>query len=363
MASKYLIKPITFFVLLSFCGSACSPGKNNTELPITGQSGTVTPTQSTAKIGTPSVELIYPPSNYAVYPGEQISIRSFAISPPPGSVNRIELWSDGMLYSTFTNPNPGETVMLSDQIWSSKTVGSHSLNLLAYNNQGEVSAPFNFKIDVNSTNLLSAWIAQPSSTNRPITVQPDTAVPINYWGFASAGVDRLELWSDGQLYASDASPDHASLLHVQHDWVPTKPGIHSLYVKVFDIIGDSANSSSLSINVIDMYPPEVGISSPSNNEQIEAGHVIPITISASDDKGISHLELWIDGLLYGSWENGDRKGISQIRMKFAWQMPVEGPHVLYARAFDTAGLSAVTNQITVVVLPPSNPGVNHYNPQ
>jgi hypothetical protein len=188
-----------------------------------------------------------------------------------------------------------------------------------------------------------------------------TAVPINYWGFASAGVDRVELWSDGQLYASDTSPDHASMLHVQHDWSPTKPGIHSLYVKVFDIIGNSANSSSLSIIVTNMDPPEVSIGSPINNDQIETGHVIPITVSASDDKGISHLELWIDGLLYGTWENGGRKGISQLQMKFAWQMPVEGAHVLYARAFDTAGLSAVTTQITVVVLPPSTPGVNPGN--
>jgi hypothetical protein len=288
LVRKNLAIAAAFFSVIAGFLTACTAINQHHLLTNTGQPTTITPTPTFA--GNPVIQLIYPRNKLGIDPDESVNIQSIASVSLPRYISRIELWSDGSLYKTVLNSNPNLAVMLAVQSWSSPDIGSHILRLIAYDSQGQASAPVDLDIDVASANLPSAWIAQPYSKSGEISVQTGESVTIDYWGYAATGVDHIDLWSNGLLYATDISPDHSSLIHVQHVWSSIITGHFSLYARVYDIVGKSYDSSSITIEVVDRKTPFVEIVSPGNNGQITNGQVIPIIVSASDAKGINHLE-------------------------------------------------------------------------
>src|SRR5438045_3935734 len=73
----------------------------------------------------PSVKFVYPATGLQITQGQQLVVQSAATAA--AGVDRIELWVDGALSSTVTNPRPGLNAMAAAQTWSTTAAGNHTL--------------------------------------------------------------------------------------------------------------------------------------------------------------------------------------------------------------------------------------------
>ncbi len=91
----------------------------------------------------------------------------------------------------------------------------------------------------------------------------------------------------------------------------------------------------------DTAAPIVNIVSPANNSLITG--TVTITASANDDVGVSKVELYVDGILYGA--------DSSQPYNFSWDTTKSpnGPHNLEAVAYDRAGNAGESNLLLVYV--------------
>jgi hypothetical protein len=286
--------------------------------------------------------------------GQQIAIQSIARAG--AGIARVDLWVDGVLYSSVPNPNSGSYVMSPSQLWSPSMAGNHTLVVLAYDLLGRVSAPASVLVTaVGAPTPPMVWFSQPYAPTGRIVVQADDNVLLEYSATDSAGVTRMELWVDGQIYAADTNPGNTTTMQVQHNWSSQTVGDHTFYVRAYDTQGLYTDSSTLDIGVADRNPPSVSITSPANGAQFPVNQTVPVAVSAGDSKGITHVELWVDSLLYTTWNSASSVGESSVQLNFAWQRPLRGSHTLYVIADDSVGLTMQTPSITVNITPPLRP--------
>jgi formylglycine-generating enzyme required for sulfatase activity len=110
----------------------------------------------------------------------------------------------------------------------------------------------------------------------------------------------------------------------------------------------SASSDTESPTVVIIYPP--------NYSEFVSGTIVNIIAEAEDNKEVDNVKLYIDGI--SSYED------STEPYEYSWNTnDLNGPHTIYAKAFDTSGNSAISDIITVTVTedlenspnPPTNP--------
>jgi hypothetical protein len=331
------------------------PTLTATLVPPTYTSTPVSPTPTVAVSSTPvpgpTVQIIYPPTGTQVTAGQQIAIQSAAVAP--AGIARIDLLVDGSVYTSTANPSPASTVMAASQLWSSTVQGNHTLTVVAYDTLGRVSAPASVVVNVVGTTAPPVvWFAQPYAPTGRIVVQAGDNVLLEYWATDNAGITRMELWVDGQLYATDTNPTPSTTMHIQRNWSSDSIGDHTLFARAYDTLGQSSDSATLIIGIASASPPQVNMDSPNDGDQFPVGQTVPIEVSASDSKGITHLELWIDGLLYSSWDSANSLGESSVQVNFGWQSPGAGGHSIYVKATDSVGKSTTTPTITVYIIAP-----------
>ena len=311
--------------------------------------GQATPGEGAAM---PTVQITSPVSGTKVAAGQSLTVQSAASSPL--GITRIELWADGQVYATAENPISNTISMAASQAWTSATGGVHTLEVRAYDSRSRVGkAP---AVVVNVTGSLArpmVWFVSPNLAGGRIMAQADQPVTLDYWATAGAGVARIELWGDGALVGSTADPNHPTSLHVRRVWSTHVQGDHTLFLRTFDTAGDSAQSTALVIGVTDGNPPAIRIQAPLIGAQLPAGQTVEVVANASDSKGITHLELWVDGALYSSWDSPNPAGEPAVALTLAWQVPSVGIHDLSVRAFDSVGLSTDSALVTVIIVGPT----------
>jgi hypothetical protein len=325
-----------------------------TETPTSTPTPTPTPTLTPRPPAIPTVRFVSPATGTSVVAGQTVTIQSVAIAE--AGVARIELWADGTLYVSTPNPQPGWWIMYGTQTWTSTAQGSHTLVLRSYDTRGQVSPDAAITVNIVGTPTQpTVEFTQPNPPSGRIVVQSDDSVPIEYTASDPNGIVRMELWSDDQIYAVDTNSSPITVMNAAHTWSSSALGDHTLFVRAYNAQNQYSDSPQLIIGVADRNPPAVSIVSPANGTQIATGSTVPVAISAGDSKGIMHLELWVDGLLYVSWNSTSPVGESTVQVSLAWQQPTPGNHTLYVVASDSQGLSTTTPQITVDIVAPPQP--------
>lgn len=142
------------------------------------------------------------------------------------------------------------------------------------------------------------------------------------------GLEKYELWIDGDLVVDQISGDSSSLVlpedHALSD------GIHTWYVVAKDSLGNArVSSNTLNLN-IDTTPPEgFSLSSPGDGEYLTTISPQFSWESSSDQtSGLKSYRLWIDGSL-----NVD--SLNQTSTVPAAPL-TEGSHIWYVEAVDSA---------------------------
>ena len=107
--------------------------------------------------------------------------------------------------------------------------------------------------------------------------------------------------------------------------------------------------------LVDNTPPTVVILDPDEGDNV--GGTITVVVDASDSSGISHVELYIDGELFGV------KTTPLYNFEWDTFLVDEGTHTLLARGYDVVGLLTTdTVTVNVVRVDESSPTVTITNP-
>ncbi len=324
-----------------------------TPTPTPPPTATFTPTP----IPRPTVRIISPASGMQVAVGQQITVQSVASAP--AGVVRIDLWVDGKYIASAYNSQRGSTLMSAIQMWTASAPGNHTLAVLAYDTLGQASVAAGVGVTVPNTQPnLSVSILQPTSPNGVIVVLVSSTVQLTYAASDNVGVTRMELWSDGQLYATNTNPNSSTTFQVQQAWTSDTTGDHTLFVRAYDTLGQSVDSAPLIIGMADRNPPAVTIVSPANGTHIPFVQTVPVVISAHDSKGIMHLQLWVNGAWYTTWTSSSPVGESSVQVTLSWQPPGAGAYSIYIFADDSVGYTTTTPPISISVgsaLPTATP--------
>lgn len=160
------------------------------------------------------------------------------------------------------------------------------------------------------------------------------------------GVSKVEMWVNGTLLATDTSAPYG------FSWDTTKSanGSAVLQARAFDAAGNSASSSTVTVNVAnsttstvvaDKTPPVVAIGSPRNGSRVLG--TVKVTASASDDRGPGGLKLAL-------FINGSRVASSSGSgsLTYSWNTSriSAGRYTLRVDATDAAG-NVASSTVTV----------------
>lgn len=155
-------------------------------------------------------------------------------------------------------------------------------------------------------------------------------VPVNVSASDNIGVSKVELYARGVLVAVDSVAPFA----FSWDTTTGADGSAGLLAKTFDAAGNVASSATVNVtvaNTVDLSPPAITISNPTNG--IKIGNSIAIAASASDNVAVATLSIYVDGAL--------KSQSNSTTLSYTWnsRKAAAGAHVISAIAKDTSGNS------------------------
>ena len=282
---------------------------------------TVTVSNAAASDTTPPV--VTPPPNQTA---EATSSLGAAVSYPPATaLDNV----DGALATTCA-PTSGSTFALGTTTVSCSATDSSS-------NIGKAS----FTVTVKDTKAPVAQVTNPSNAET-IKGMITTSVSATDDG---SGISKVELYVDNALKSTASSAPYSFSL----DTTPYLDGTHKLGAKAYDKVSNTAYQE-ISVNVlnqpaVDTIPP--AITSVSVGAWVSG--IITIPVSATDNVGISKVELYVDGMLKGTDTSSPYSFVLDTKVY------ADGStHTLSAIAYDTSNNKAtLSKSITVDNTPPS----------
>ncbi len=199
----------------------------------------------------------------------------------------------------------------------------------------------NARLAVNAARALAtdttAPIARIGSPAPGATVAGTVNVSIS--GTDNVGVTRVEMYVDGVLFAQSSSAS------ATFSWNTTNllDGTHSLEARAYDA-ANNLGATTINVQVknsavADTVAPLVAITSPGEGAVVSKN--TRISVSASDNVNVTRVELYIDGVLFGSG--------TSATTTFTWNTNrvARGNHTLQAYAFDAAGNIGTSSTVTV----------------
>lgn len=275
-----------------------------------------------------------PPSAAVTAPADRTSVSGTVTIHVSASddvgVSAVECYVDGVLLGT----KAGAPASFS---WDTRAVGNgwHSLQACAFDaagNSGTSSA-----VTVNVQNDLAAPTVRITAPSAGSIVSGTVTVAVS--GSDDVGVTRVEWYLDGALKGASASAS----ANFAWDTAATPDGVHTLSARACDAAGNAGVSASVSVTVQNSPPdtlaPAVRITSPANGAKL--AKVQKIYVTASDNIGVTAVELYIDGRFFAS--------STSASPVFTWNTAkaAPGPHTLQAFGMDAAGNKGASAVATV----------------
>jgi C1A family cysteine protease len=198
--------------------------------------------------------------------------------------------------------------------FTSVSQGDHVVSVRAYDSAGNIA--------LESASFTVDTIAPSVSIVAPQDAELITQANVEAsWSVTDAGgVDHIELRVDGGAW-TNMNLGTSTMLSLGD-------GSHTLYVRAFDLAGNSAQDS-VSFNV-DSFLPSVEISTPSNGSIFNHTQVTVSWVGVDGGSGIDHYELKVDD---GLWTSCGLSTSVQLELG-------EGCHSIMVKAVDGAGHTA-----------------------
>ena len=96
--------------------------------------------------------------------------------------------------------------------------------------------------------------------------------------------------------------------------------------------------------------PELAVQQPLNGSQARVGEPVLIMASASDRKGVSRVEVWINGVLSANITSNNPAGQPVLLVQYPWTPANGGIHNISLKAYNVAGNVSQPANITVGVI-------------
>ncbi|MBW2740624.1 MAG: S8 family serine peptidase, partial [Deltaproteobacteria bacterium] len=156
----------------------------------------------------------------------------------------------------------------------------------------------------------------------------------------NVGVERVELNIDGTFFGTSTTDPY----NVYWDTSDLPEGYYELSATAYDTSENIAYSNSVIVYVHnqqeqDIIPPVVSITSPADGAHLSK--LVKITVLASDNIGVTRMQLYIDGLLRVD------KQASVISWPWNVKKASNGEHIISSKAYDAAGNNVGIDSITV----------------
>ena len=276
--------------------------------------------------------------------GQSVNVQSVATDN--SGVARVRLFVDSALLQT-TAGRAGQRILQANQAWRPGTTGSHTLTVVATNVFGLNSPPASTVVNVTQATPPQVEITQPTGTT---VIQAGQVFDIQSTATSTAGVTRIELWSDGQLYTSTTagSAGWQTPFSVTQPWSSTTTGEHTLFVRAFDSLGRWVDSGGLTMGVTDTNPPAVQVNISATT--VNVGAQVTVHTVATDSKGVTTIELWADGAQVAVTKSGSSVGQFSMTADQTWPAGSVGQHTLFVIARDSVGKSTQSENLVVNVL-------------
>lgn len=251
-----------------------------------------------------------------------------------GGVDRVELYVDGALFSSDT---------ASPYTFAWDTYGyansDHELVAVAYDTAGNEGRSVVTTVTVANEGDDDTQAPLVALTSIDNGASVSGGITVNVSATDEGGVAVVELYVDGQLLGEDITSPYAFFW----DTTAYDNGTYELVAVAYDTAGNRGVSQALLVNVDnvifqDTEAPVVTILSPGDGASI--GNLETVLASASDDSGISRMELFLDGELKAV------KYKSELSWNWNTRKLSKGAYTLSVKAFDTAGNEGVAT-ITV----------------
>lgn len=86
--------------------------------------------------------------------------------------------------------------------------------------------------------------------------------------------------------------------------------------------------------------PQVIISAPTNGVIVAPGSVVEVQTLATDEQGVTRIDLRADNVIVASQTAPDARGVSPFAAVLRWPAGAPGPHTLVATAYNAAGVAS-----------------------
>ncbi|RII27488.1 MAG: hypothetical protein CXR30_15370 [Geobacter sp.] len=155
----------------------------------------------------------------------------------------------------------------------------------------------------------------------------------------NVGVTNVEIYVNGQLLTTEATAPYL----FSWDTSGLASGVYNITAKAYDAAGNVGKSVEVSVNVVsDSMPPTVSITAPFNNATVSG--LVPVSISADDNIGVSKVELYGNGVLLF---------VSNVPpYNYSWNTAAvsNGNYILSAKSYDASGNIGQSSDVAVSVI-------------
>ncbi len=237
-------------------------------------------------------------------------------------VSKVEFYLNNVLQST-------DTASPYSFNWNTAVLanGSYTLSTKAYDAAGNVGQSSATIVTVN--NPVPDTLAPTVSVTSPVNnATVSGTVSVSAAASDNVGVTKVEFYVNGKLQTSDT----ASPYSFSWNTALLANGSYELTTTAYDAAGNIAQSSIVTITVnnlvADTIPPSILINSPSNNAKVR--RTVTISTSATDNVGVTKMELSIDSVLKATALTG------AIAWNWDTSSYAKGTHVINVKAYDAA---------------------------
>lgn len=173
--------------------------------------------------------------------------------------------------------------------------------------------------------------------------------PVNVTASDNNAVSRVELYADNTIVGTKMAAPYSFNLDTTKYNISTK-----LYAKAYDTAGNFISSSPVQVYTIDITAPTVTVTKPTSGQAFSGG-LISVSVTANDNVGVTHVDLYGDSSLIGT--------SSTAPYNFYWNTSGYslGSHALTAKAYDAAG-NVSTTAVTVTLKDYTAPVISFTSP-
>jgi chitodextrinase len=270
-----------------------------------------------------------PTSLVASAPAPNQVTLSWASSTDNVGVTGYKVFRAGIQVGTSPSPSYNDNTVTPNT--------SYTYNVSAYDAAGNNSSLSNNATVTTPADTIPPTVAMTAPTNGSTV-----AGTVNLAATASdnIGVSAVQFQIDGvNIGAAVTTPPY----QVSWDSATASDGNHNLTAVAWDAAGNTATSTTVTVNVNnhDTIPPTVSITSPVNGAVVSGS--VNVTANATDNVAVAKVQFTIDGSNLGTAVTGLPYSVSWDTTKVS-----NGSHILGALATDTTGNSATASQVTVI---------------